>query len=318
MDRIAAMTTFVKVVETGSLSAAARALELSQAAVSRQLGGLETHLQTRLLVRTTRRIALTDAGRAYYEQAKGILAAIEDAETALTAKHAIPTGRLTVSASVSFGRLRLAPALPDFIARHPEVTVDLLLLDRVVDLIEEGVDVAIRPGALADSSLIARKIGEFRRVVCAAPDYVERRGAPLTPGDLQQHDCVVSTLLDTAQIWRFRTPDGEVEIPISARLRSNSLDATIAAAVGGAGLVLAPSWLVQDHLAAGRLVAVLEPFEPQAIPIHAVFPHARLMSARVRTFLDFLDERSLIHESPSPDRGIIPHGAPPNEPPPQG
>lgn len=297
MDRIAVMTTFVKVVESGSLSAAARALELSLPAVSRQIDSLEQHLRARLLVRTTRRLALTEGGRAYYEQAKRILAALEDAEAALTSEHADAAGRLTISAPVSFGRLQLAPALPRFLAQHPGVAVDLLLLDRVVDLIDEGIDIAIRPGVLEDSSLVSRKLGEFRRVVCAAPAYLEDRGVPLTPQDLEHHDCIVFTLLDSSQIWRFCTPDGDVRIPISGPLRSNSLDATVAAAVGGAGLVLAPGWLVREHLAAGRLVAVLESFEPPAIPIHALFPHARLLSARTRIFLDFLVEHWLAQDS---------------------
>lgn len=288
MDRIAAMTTFVKVVESGSLSAAARSLELSLPAVSRQIDNLESHLRTLLLVRTTRRLALTDGGRAYYEQAKSILAAIDDAETALATSHAVPSGRLTVSAPVTFGRLRLAPAVPEFLARFPEVAVDLLLLDRVVDPLEEGVDVAIRAGDLEDSSLITRKLAEYPRIVCGAPAYLKRRGEPRTPDDLKLHDCIILTLFDGPQTWRFRTPEGEVDVPVSGRVRSNSFDATLAAALGGAGLVMASSWIVREHLAAGRLVAVLESVEAPPAVVHALFPRARLMSAKVRVFMDYL------------------------------
>ena len=178
MDRVAAMTTFVKVVEAGSLSSAARSLDLSLASVSRQLDGLEEHLGTRLLVRTTRHLTLTEGGRTYYEQAKRILAAIEEAELALSAQHSTPSGRLIVSSTVLFGRLHLAPLLPVFMARYPKLMVDLLLLDRVVNLVEEGIDVAIRPGPLEDSTLIARKLGAFRRVLCAGPSS--------TPGEFSR------------------------------------------------------------------------------------------------------------------------------------
>jgi DNA-binding transcriptional LysR family regulator len=290
MDRIAAMTTFVKVVESGSLSAAARAQALSLPAVSRQLDNLEAHLRARLLERTTRRIVLTESGRAYYEQAKSILTAIDDAETALTSANAVPSGRLTVSAPVSFGQMRLAPALPAFLARFPDVAVDLLLLDRAVNPLEEGVDVAIRAGSLEDSSLVARKLAEYPRLVCGAPAYLKRRGLPCVPEDLRGHDCIILTLLDSAQTWRFRTPQGEVQVPVSGGLRSNNSDATIAAAIGGAGLVMAPSWRVRDDLAAGRLVAVLEAFETPPTAVHALLPRARLMPAKVRFFMDHLVE----------------------------
>ncbi len=303
MDRIAAMTTFVKVVEGGSLSAAARVLGVSLASVSRQVDGLEEHLRTRLLVRTTRRLALTEAGRSYHEEAKRILASIEDAEAALTSKYAVPAGRLTISAPVTLGRFYLAPALPEFLTRYPEVDIDLLLLDRVVNMVEEGIDIAIRVGELEDSSLVARKIGESSRIVCAAPDYLERRGSPRTPGDLGQHDCIIFTLVDGAQVWRFRAPNGELAIPIAGRLRTNSLDASITAAVGGAGLALCPFPLVREHLAAGRLVPLLESFEIAAAPVYALFPHARLMSARVRAFMDYVDEHRLIDDLRGPHPG---------------
>jgi len=300
MDRIAAMTTFVKVVETGSFSAAGRALELSLPAVSRQIDNLEAHLRSQLLVRTTRRLALTEDGQAYYERAKSILAAIEDAETALTTRHAVPSGRLTVSSPVTFGRLLLAPAIPEFLAQFREVAVDVLLLDRTVNPVEEGIDVAIQAGVLADSSLIARKLAEYRRIVCAAPAYLKRRGEPHTPDDLKFHDCVIFTLLESTQTWRFRTPEGEIQIPISGRMRTNNGDAAVAAAIGGAGLMMAASYLVREHLAAGRLVTVLESFESPPTVLHALFPHARLMSAKVRVFLDYLANltRHLDHADP--------------------
>jgi DNA-binding transcriptional LysR family regulator len=296
MDRLAAMTTFVKVVEAGSLSAAARSLNLSLPSVSRQLDGLEEHLRTRLLVRTTRHLALTEGGQTYYDQAKRILAAIEEAETTLSAQHTTPSGHLIVSATVLLGRLHLAPLLPEFLERYPKLSVDLLLFDRIVNLVEEGIDVAVRPGSLEDSTLFARKLGAFRRVVCAAPSYLERRGEPTRPQDLEDHDCVVFTLLDSAQEWCFRTEAGDINIPVSGRLRTNNHDATVTAALGGAGLVLGPSWMVRDHILAGRLIPVLQGFEPPAIEVHALFPHLRLMPAKVRAFTDFLVERCVIEE----------------------
>jgi DNA-binding transcriptional LysR family regulator len=296
MDRLAAMTTFVKVVEAGSLSAAARSLDLSLPSVSRQLDGLEEHLRTRLLVRTTRHLALTEGGRTYYEQAKRILAAIEEAEITLSAQHATPSGRLIVSAPVLFGRLHLAPVLPEFLARYPNLTVDLLLLDRIVNLVEEGIDVAIRAGPLEDSTLIARKLGAFRRVVCAAPSYLERRGEPTQPQDLENHDCIIFTLLDSAQEWSFRTEAGDIKVPVSGRLRTNNHDATVMAALGGAGLVLGPTWMVRDQILAGRLIPVLQRFEPPATEVHALFAHLHLMSTKVRAFTDFLVERCVIEE----------------------
>jgi DNA-binding transcriptional LysR family regulator len=296
MDRVAAMTTLVRVVQAGSLSAAARSLDMSLPSVSRQIDWLEEHLGTRLLVRTTRHLTLTEGGGTYYEQAKRILAAIEEAEITLSAQHATPSGRLIVSAPVLLGRLHLAPLVPEFLARFPRLTVDLLLLDRVVNLVEEGIDVAIQPGPLEDSALIARKLGAFRRVVCAAPSYLQRRGEPKQPQDLENHDCIVFTLLDSAQEWCFRTEAGDVKVPVSGRLRANNHDATVVAALGGAGLALGPSWMVRDDILAGRLIPVLQDFEPRATEVYALFAHLHLMSAKVRAFTDFLVERCVIEE----------------------
>jgi DNA-binding transcriptional LysR family regulator len=288
------MATFVKVVEAGSLSAAARGLELSLASVSRQVDGLEEHLRTRLLVRSTRHLALTEGGRTYYEQAKRILAAIEDAEGALSARHATPSGRLTISAPILFGHIYLSPLLPEFLERFPEVTTDLLLLNRPVNMVEEGIDVAIRSGPLEDSTLIARKLGVVCRVICAAPTYLRRCGEPRHPDDLQRHDCIIYNPRETSQIWDFHGGAGEFHVPVSGRLRTNSLDASVLAAIGGVGIARAPLRLVQEHVAAGRLVPVLGGFQPRPTEIHMLFPHLRLISAKTRAFADFLIERCVI------------------------
>jgi DNA-binding transcriptional LysR family regulator len=288
MDRFAAMATFAKVVENGSLSAAARALNLSLASVSRQLAALEEQLGARLMNRTTRRLALTEGGRAYYERCRRILGDLAEAESALSQYQATPTGRLIVSAPMLFGRHYLAPALPGFLARYPQVTIELTTIDRFVNLVEEGIDVAVRIGALSDSSLVARRLGAFRRCVCASPRYLSARGMPREPADLAGHDCLAFSMLIDADRWRFGVDGREVAVPVAGRLRSNNQDALIDAALAGAGIVLAPSWLVRRHVAAGRLRVVLEAFEPPPTPIHAVYPHARLLSAKVRAFVDYL------------------------------
>src|SRR5260221_7575624 len=208
MDRFAAMLVFVKVAETESLSAAARALGLSLSSVSRQLASLEDRLGARLVNRTTRQLVLTDEGRIYCERAKRILGAVEEAEIELSAQARAPSGRLHVSAPTLLGRLQLAPLLPAFLARYPQVAVDLTLIDRDVHLVEEGVDLAIRIGKLDESRLIARKLGHVHLVVCAAPEYLEKRGEPGTPEDLSRHDCLVFAEVPGAAEWQIMTPSG--------------------------------------------------------------------------------------------------------------
>jgi DNA-binding transcriptional LysR family regulator len=292
MDHVAAMATFVRVVEAGSLSAAARALPTSLTAVSRQIAALEAHYNTALLVRTTRQIALTEPGRLLYDRAKTILAEIRDVELALSSHDAQPSGRLRVSAPSLMGRLLVAPLLPDFLRLHPAVSVDLLLVDRPVHLLEEDIHAALRIGRLPDSQLIARKLAELTMVICAAPSYLQRRGTPATPADLRDHDCLVFSDTPGAGEWRFRGPDGiDSTIRLDARLWINSLDALVAAAKDGAGLVRVPSWQVTHDIAAGRLVRVLDGFELPASPVHLVMPPARLGAPRTRAFVDFLAAR---------------------------
>ncbi len=288
MDKLGAMAVFVKVVEAGSLSAASRVLGLSLTTVSRQLAALENALGAPLLVRTTRHLAMTEDGRAYYERAKHILSEIDEAERALSAQKTVPLGRLHVSAPTLLGRLRLAPLLPVFLARHPLVSVDLTLADRNVRLAEEGIDVALRVGPLDDSSLMARKLGDIQLVVCASPDYLERRGEPRTPDDLSEHDCLVFSEVPGAGQWRFQTEAGRKTVQVPARICANNLDAVVAAALGGAGLVRAPSWQIAGHVASGRLRIVLEQYQRPSTPLHALFLHTRLRSPKVRAFVDFL------------------------------
>ncbi len=290
VDRFQAMAAFVKAAESGSLSAASRALGISLASVSRQVSSLEAQLGAQLLIRTTRRLALTESGRLYYESARHILGEVAETELALTARVAVPSGRLHVSAPTLIGRRHLAPLLPAFLRRHPQVSVDLMLVDRAVSLVEEGVDLAIAIGRLEDSSVIARKLGTLRMVVCAAPDYLELRGEPQTPDALKDHDCLVFAASPADAEWRFQVAGHTVRIQVPARLHANALDAVVATALGGAGLVRAPSWLVAEPIAAGRLRIVLDAYERPPSDIHALFLPTRLLSAKLRAFTDFLVE----------------------------
>jgi DNA-binding transcriptional LysR family regulator len=292
MDQIAALTTFVRVVEAGSLSAAARSLPASLTVVSRQISALEAHYGTTLLLRTTRQLALTDAGRLLYDRAKAVIAELRDVELALSSCDAQPSGRLRISAPSLMGRLLIAPLLADFLRLHPAVSVDLLLLDRPVNLLEEDIHAALRIGRLPDSQLIARKLAELTMIVCAAPGYLQCRGTPVTPAELASHDCLVFSDVPGGGEWRFRMPDGTSEtIRLDGRLWINSLDALVAAARHGAGLVRVPSWQVADDIKAGTLMRVLAGYELPASAVHVLMPPARLGSPRTRAFVDFLAAR---------------------------
>ena len=285
MDKLRAMETFVRIVEAGSLTAAANALGLSLPAVVRSLAALERALEVRLLNRTTRRSSLTDEGREYYERCKRVLGEVADADAALSARRGEPKGRLRLTAPVMFGRLRVAPVVVEFAARYPDVAVELLLLDRVVDLVEEGIDAAARIAHLADSTLIALPVGETRRVVCAAPAYLKRAGTLEVPGDLATHRCVVFTGLSANDEWSFggRPPE---RVPVRAVLRTNQFDVAIDACLRGLGCGQFLCYQVEGLVAAGNVKRVLSDFEPPPLPIHIVYPHARLLSSNVRGFVD--------------------------------
>ena len=288
MDRFDAMTVFARVVEAGSLSAAARSIPMSLTSVSRHLAALEQRLGTQLLRRTTRHLSLTDEGRLVYDRAKTILSELQEMETTLSASRSEPSGRLRVSAPVLIGRLLIAPQLPAFLARHPLVDIDLLLIDRAVNLVEEDIAVAVRVGRLPDSSLVARRLAEIRMVVCAAPSYLARRGRPTTPADLRQHDCLVfSDTLGPIE-WRFQSPKGRISVKVRGRLCVNNLDSVVSAAIGGAGIARVPSWQVSTDMSAGRLEALLTHYERPAAPVHAVFQHSKVSSAKIRAFIDYL------------------------------
>jgi DNA-binding transcriptional LysR family regulator len=289
-DRLTPMLTFVRIVEAGSLSGAARAMDRSLPAVCRSLALLEERLGARLLNRTTRRIALTEAGAQFYERCRRILAELDEAEAGVTAQGREPQGALAITAPLLFGRMHVAPAVTALLARHPKVTASLVLADHFVNLVEEGVDVAVRIGALADSALVARRFGAIPRVVCAAPAYLARRGVPAAPEALERHDCIRFTDLVPGREWPFAVGGAERRVRVSGRLATNNGDVAIAAAEAGLGLVMVLGYQVEAQLAGGALVRVLREFEPAPAPVQAVYPSGRLVPAKLRAFLDVLAE----------------------------
>lgn len=292
MDRLAAMTAFVRVAETHSFSEAARRLRISKSLVSRQVAALETELGARLFNRTTRSLALTEAGRGYFDQLVQILADIDMANQSVNQLLGTPRGVLRINAPMTFGVAHLAPALPDFLARYAEVEIDMTMNDRFVDLTEEGFDMAIRIGKLAESSLVARKLAPVRRMVCASPAYLERCGAPQTPDDLIHHACFRYTNMAQSDEWSFQNADGRPwPVQVSGPLRINNGDALRIAALKGLGMASLPSFMVGPDLQAGNLVSVLTPFIRQEGAVYAVYPSTRHLSPKVRAFVDFLAER---------------------------
>ncbi len=292
MNRLSAIESFVRVAELKSFSAAAARLNTSKSVVSRHVAALEAQLGLRLFHRTTRALTLTEAGLGYFERVSQILLDLQDADQAVSHLQAVPRGRLKVSAPMSFGFLHLAPALADFLAQYPELDVDVTMSDRFVDLVEEGFDLAVRIGALADSSLIAKRIAPIRRVVCASPRYLGAHGTPKVPQDLRNHQCLCNSNLPSANEWRFTMLDGKpVTIPVKGRLTLNNGDALRVAALNHMGVVDLPTFIVGADLQAGTLVSVLEDYASSTLALHAVYPHARHLSPKVRAFIDFLSSR---------------------------
>jgi len=292
MDRMASMAAFTKVVGAGSFSAAAREMQVSQALVTKQIQELESWLGARLLNRTTRRLSLTEVGTAFYDRAARILEAVEEAKGAAGALQTVPRGRLRINAPVSFGLIQLAPAVTQFLERYPDVSIEMLVNDRVVDLLEGGFDVGVRIGRLRDSSLIARRIGPIRLAICAAPEYLARHGVPKTPDDLASHNCLEYTYFESRGEWRLLDSAGtEIAVPVSGRYLANNADVLRSTAIAGGGIILVPTFLVGEDLRSGRLVRLLPNYPPPEQALHALYPPGRHLSAKVRTFVDFLVAR---------------------------
>ena len=297
MDRILAMETFISVVERGGFSAAAQDLRISRAMVSRHVQDLERHLGARLLHRTTRRVSLTEEGQIYYERSAHLLAELAAAEGEVGELHGRPRGRLRINGPVVFGTLYLAPAVADYMVAYPEVSIELTLNDRVVDLLEEGLDMAIRIGRLSDSSLIARRLATCRIVVVAAPAYLARRGVPQTPADLSGHDCIRYMYGEGGEIWHFQGPDGPVAVRVHGQFRTNHGDAMRIAALRGTAIAALPTFIISEELASGALVRVLTDWKVAEMAVHAVYPPGRNPSAKLRSFIDFLVPRFGDHPS---------------------
>ena len=290
MDKVRAMTAFVQIVDRGSLTAAADALGTSLPSMVRALAALERSLGARLLNRTTRRIALTDEGRAYYERARHILGDIADVEAAVSQKQVVPRGRLALGAPVVFGRLHVAPLVLEFLERHPEMRIELVMLDRVVSLIEDGLDASVRIGTLADSSLVAIESGRTRRVVCASPAFLKRHGVVRVPADLARHPCIRSSGLASGD-WEFHADGRPVRVRVDGPFATNQIDPAIGACVNGLGYGLFLGYQVADLERAGKLRYVLERYEPAPLPVSLVYPQARIVSARLRAFIDWFVPR---------------------------
>jgi DNA-binding transcriptional LysR family regulator len=291
MDRFDSMSILVTAVEAGSLSAAARRLGTPLATVSRKVSELEAHLKTRLLNRSSRRLTLTDAGRSYVASCKRILEDIEEAERAASGEYSAPKGDLIITAPISFGRMHVLPVVTAFLKAYPDIDIRLGLADRVVNLLDDHVDLAIRIGALPDSAMIATRVGAIRRVVCGSPAYFAARGTPQTPGELGVHDCVNFEGVTSPETWTFTTSKAETSVAIHSRLVVNTAEAAIDAAIAGLGITRVLSYQIAAALHAGELVIVLQDFEPEPWPVNLVYTSGRLLPLKLRAFLDFAAPR---------------------------
>ncbi|MEO8039543.1 MAG: LysR substrate-binding domain-containing protein [Betaproteobacteria bacterium] len=288
MDRFNLMHAFVRIAETSSISAVARELGATQPTVSKQLAALEAQLGVTLLRRTTRRLSLTEAGAAYYESARQILEQVAEAEAGVSRLSAAPSGTLKLAGPHALGQAFLDTLVIEFQRIHPQLKVQLIESERYTDLIEEGIDVAVRVGQLVDSTLIVRRLGASRRVIVGAPEYLERHGEPTAPQDLARHNCILYSYLASGDVWDFKGPKGMIPVRVNGNFRSSSGNAIREAVVRGLGLAAAPIWLVHHQLGCGRLRTVLSDFAPPATAISAVYPSARHVTAKVRIFVDYL------------------------------
>jgi DNA-binding transcriptional LysR family regulator len=295
MDRIDAMQAFVAVADLHGFAPAARKLGLSASGVTRLIAALEDRLGARLLQRTTRSVTLTDVGTRYLERARRILADVEEAEGSAEGERTRPSGRLVVSAPVGFGRLHVSSVMSAYLKRYPEVFGELRLADRIVNLVEDGVDLAVRIGYLPDSSLVARHVGEMRRIVVASPDYLRQRGEPETLAAIASHETIQFGAVTASPDWRFVEDGREIRVACTPRFTTNSADAAIQYAEQGGGLTRVLAYQAAEAITASRLKIMLAKFEQPPLPIHVVYPTSRLLSAKVRTFIDLVVEISDWH-----------------------
>jgi len=291
MDRLDAMSVLLAAVESGSLSKASRELRQPLATVSRKVAELEAHLKATLLIRSAKGLELTPAGRSYVTAAKSILEQLTEAERAASGEYTEPKGDLVVTAPVMFGRLHVIPVVTRFLEAFPEVSVGLVMTDRIAHFLEDQVDVALRIGPLPDSNLIATRVGEVRHVICASPDYLAANGIPATLDDMTKHSIVSFQSVSALSTWTFEQDGAEKIVSFRSRLSVNTIDAAIDAALAGAGLVRAVSYQVAEHVRAGRLAVVLEAFEPKLRPVHLVYDTQNRLPLKLRAFVDFVVPR---------------------------
>lgn len=291
MNRLDSMAVFVEVVEMGSLSAASRKLKMPLPTVSRKVSELESHIKTRLLNRSTRKLTLTDAGKTYLAACKRILEDVGEAERAASGEYSAPTGELIITAPIVFGRLHVVPITTEFLKAYPDVHVRLVLGDRSFNLLEDHIDLAVRIGELPDSNLIATRVGMIRQVVCASPEYFAKRGAPKRPQDLAKHDCITFAGLMSPDAWNFKADRSDLTVPIRSRLVVNMAEAAIDAAIRDTGVTRVLSYQIEKAMQAGSLVVVLKKFEPAPVPVSLVYTGQRLLPLKLRAFLDFASPR---------------------------
>jgi DNA-binding transcriptional LysR family regulator len=291
MDRFQEMKVFAAVVEAGSFTAAANMLDMSKAAVSRYVAELEERLGVRLLHRTTRKLSPTTEGEIFHTRCRELLDNLGEAEAEITSRTGKAAGLLKLNVPVTFGLMHLAALWPAFLELHPKLSLDITLSDRVVDLVEEGFDVAVRIGQLPASSLISRKLASTRMVLCASPQYLQRRGAPTHPDELLEHDIISYSLFSSGENWNFRGPEGEVSVKVRPRLRTNSGDTCRAAALRHQGIMLQPTFIVGPDLAEGTLHETMPGFRSVELGVYAVYPSRKFVSPKVRLVIDFLVEQ---------------------------
>lgn len=308
MDSLHAIRLFTQTVDAGSFSEVGRRLGIAPSSVSRQVAALEDSVGARLLQRTTRKLSLTEAGRLYHQRVARILGELDEATAAVSDLEKAPRGVLQVNGPIAFGVRHITPAIPEFLARYPQVRIELTLTDSFVDLVEAGADVAVRVGELEDSSLVARRLARNRRILCASPDYLARAGTPEHPQDLASHNCLIYTRHHGNVIWRLGGAEGPVDVRVDGNLRTNNTEAVHAAVIRGLGVALLPTWLVGQEVQCGRLADVLGGYRAASgaldTGIHALYPAHRHLSSKVRAFVDFLVDRF----SPHPYWEAPPHG----------
>ena len=290
MGRLHEMETFVRVVETGSFSAAARDLNIGQPAISKTIAGLEERLGVRLLVRSTRRLSPTEAGIAFYERALRAIAEANEAEAAAQGAGTGLEGRLRICAPVTFARLHLVPRLGAFLDAHPKLRLELVMDDRAIDLVAENIDAALRMGALTDSALVARKLTQGERLVVASPAYLARRGVPRTPADLLEHDAIVYGQTSGGEEWRFRRGTSEISVHIQTRLTISAAEGVRAAVIAGQGFAISSRWMFAPELESGEVVPVLDEWTLPSIDLWVIYPSGRLTSTKARAFVNWFEE----------------------------